>query len=131
MDDSDSSFINKTAGVEINVLASRAESRATNLRLSLSVSLFLFSQSCSRLCLAPRQGNSDSWKVFNFLQRKAGQVAALDLGYKATSVAPGKKFVYLLQSDDFNPEDLKDAFVVYQGASWTMVSWMLTRTPTA
>lgn len=64
-----------------------------------------------------RQANSDSWKVFNFLQRKAGQVAALDLGYKSTPVKPGKSFVYLLQSDDFDAEALKGAFVVYQGAS--------------
>jgi hypothetical protein len=66
--------------------------------------------------VSTRQANSDSWKVFNFLQRKAGQVAALDLGYKSTPVKPGKSFVYLLQSDDFDAEALKGAFVVYQGA---------------
>lgn len=62
-----------------------------------------------------------SWNVFNLLQEKASQVAALDLGLKAgikdlKSLSP--KVLYLLGADD--ADVLKgnipsDVFVIYQG----------------
>lgn len=64
---------------------------------------------------------SPNWKVFNILQEKASQVAALDLGYKAG--VPdlrklGAKLVYLLGADEtvVSRDDLpSDAIVIYQG----------------
>lgn len=58
------------------------------------------------------------WRVMNVLQRNASQVAALDLGYKATGAPAGAapKLVYLLGADSVPQEQLKGAFVVYQGS---------------
>ncbi|KAH8916126.1 NADH-ubiquinone oxidoreductase 78 kDa subunit, mitochondrial [Atractiella rhizophila] len=58
------------------------------------------------------------WKGLSFLQRLASRTAAYDIGFVPTpssaSVTP--KFIYLLNSDDFDPKSIpKDAFVVYQG----------------
>eukprot|EP00730_Choanoeca_flexa_P005259 TRINITY_DN11917_c1_g2_i1.p1 TRINITY_DN11917_c1_g2~~TRINITY_DN11917_c1_g2_i1.p1 ORF type:complete len:733 (+),score=259.80 TRINITY_DN11917_c1_g2_i1:38-2200(+) len=66
--------------------------------------------------VAAKGKGSEDWKVLNVLQRKAGQVAALDLGYQGTGSVQGKKVVYLLNADDVNEEELKDAFVIYQGS---------------
>lgn len=58
------------------------------------------------------------WNVLNVLHRRAGQVAALDLGYRAgvpAEAATKAKFVFLLGSDAPPKELLDDAFVVYQG----------------
>ncbi|XP_069111748.1 NADH-ubiquinone oxidoreductase 75 kDa subunit, mitochondrial-like [Argopecten irradians] len=63
----------------------------------------------------------DSWKVLNVLHRVAGQVAALDLGFKAgvdyiRQNPP--KVLYLLGADEgaITRADLpKDCFVIYQG----------------
>ncbi|XP_059048656.1 NADH-ubiquinone oxidoreductase 75 kDa subunit, mitochondrial isoform X2 [Achroia grisella] len=62
-----------------------------------------------------------NWKVLNVLQRSAGAVAALDLGYRAGAAAAlqaAPRVVFLLGADsgvvrrDRLP---KDAFVIYQG----------------
>lgn len=58
-----------------------------------------------------------SWKTLNVLHRHAGQVAALDLGYRAgVPDTAAAKFVYLLGSDNPPKELLRNAFVVYQGS---------------
>lgn len=63
----------------------------------------------------------ETWKVFNVLQKVAGQVAALDLGYQAgvDSVKSSKpKVLYLLGADEglITREDLpSDCFIIYQG----------------
>ncbi|XP_052755065.1 NADH-ubiquinone oxidoreductase 75 kDa subunit, mitochondrial [Galleria mellonella] len=62
-----------------------------------------------------------NWKVLNVLQRSAGAVAALDLGYRpgvATALAAQPRVVFLLGADGgvVTREQLpKDAFVIYQG----------------
>jgi len=59
--------------------------------------------------------------VLNILQRNAGQVGALDIGYKpGVAALKGKtiKFLYLLGADEglVGRNDVaKDAFIVYQG----------------
>lgn len=67
------------------------------------------------------RGNVDpSWRVLNVLQRVAGQVAALDLGYSAGVAAVREqrpKVVYLLGADEgaITREDLSsDTIVIYQ-----------------
>ncbi|CAO3643369.1 unnamed protein product [Cunninghamella blakesleeana] len=59
----------------------------------------------------------DNWNGFNVLQRAAARTAAYDVGFvPTTKVAEASKFVYLLNADEINTEDVpKDAFVVYQG----------------
>ncbi|XP_072434696.1 NADH-ubiquinone oxidoreductase 75 kDa subunit, mitochondrial [Chiloscyllium punctatum] len=63
----------------------------------------------------------DNWRVLNVLQRVAGQVAALDLGYKAGVDYIRKnppKVLFLLGADSgcITREHLpKDCFIVYQG----------------
>jgi NADH dehydrogenase (ubiquinone) Fe-S protein 1 len=57
----------------------------------------------------------EGWSVFNVLQRKASQVAALDLGFTSAPRKAAPKFVYLLGADETPAESLKGAFVVYQG----------------
>uniref|UniRef100_A0A6M2DT30 NADH-ubiquinone oxidoreductase 75 kDa subunit, mitochondrial n=1 Tax=Xenopsylla cheopis TaxID=163159 RepID=A0A6M2DT30_XENCH len=63
----------------------------------------------------------DDWKVLNVLQRNQGQVAALDLGYKAGTeglhINP-PKVLFLLGADEksLKKEDLPgDCFIIYQG----------------
>lgn len=52
----------------------------------------------------------------NVLHTAAGQVAALDIGYKAGTPTSNKpKFVWLLGAESVPPEVTDDAFVVYQG----------------
>jgi len=53
--------------------------------------------------------------TMNVLHTAAGQVAALDIGYKAGVPAAKPKFVYLLGSESVPPEVTDGAFVVYQG----------------
>eukprot|EP00794_Sanderia_malayensis_P003367 gene3367-3856_t len=59
------------------------------------------------------------WRVLNVLHRVAGQVAALDIGYKpGTENMTSPKFLYLLGADSgsISRENLpKDCYVVYQG----------------
>uniref|UniRef100_A0A914X1D5 NADH-ubiquinone oxidoreductase 75 kDa subunit, mitochondrial n=1 Tax=Plectus sambesii TaxID=2011161 RepID=A0A914X1D5_9BILA len=71
-----------------------------------------------------RSKQSDkSWKVVNVLQRVAGQVAALDIGYKPSveALREGKKSIkllFLLGADEasVSRRDIgSDTFVVYQG----------------
>ncbi|GMM35116.1 hypothetical protein DASC09_024410 [Saccharomycopsis crataegensis] len=63
--------------------------------------------------------NTPEWNGFNVLQREASRAGALDIGFVAPSksvAAATPKIVYLLNADEFNPEDIpKDAFVIYQG----------------
>jgi NADH dehydrogenase (ubiquinone) Fe-S protein 1 len=61
-------------------------------------------------------------KVLNILHRNAGQVAALDLGYKPISafdkIKKSIKFLYLIGSDEheYKRSDFgEDVFIVYQG----------------
>lgn len=71
----------------------------------------------------PPQGSGceEDWKVLNVLHRVAGQVAALDLGYKAgvaEVVAARPKVLWLLGADagTLTRADLpQDCFVIYQG----------------
>eukprot|EP01137_Pigoraptor_chileana_P010433 Opistho-2@60063 len=60
--------------------------------------------------LAPQAG----WKSLNVLQRAAGQVAALDIGYRPTAVAGEPKLLYLLNADE-TVSPRAGSFVVYQG----------------
>jgi NADH dehydrogenase (ubiquinone) Fe-S protein 1 len=59
------------------------------------------------------------WSVLNVLHRVAGQVGAMDVGYKTNNLDMSKmKFLYLLGADDgsVTKEMLpEDCFVVYQG----------------
>jgi NADH dehydrogenase (ubiquinone) Fe-S protein 1 len=59
------------------------------------------------------------WNGFNILHRDIGNIGALELGIRLHDKNRSKKnpkLVYLLQSDNYNPEDIpKDAFVIYQG----------------
>ncbi|XP_044740304.1 NADH-ubiquinone oxidoreductase 75 kDa subunit, mitochondrial [Chrysoperla carnea] len=71
--------------------------------------------------LIANQLNQPDWKVLNILQKVAGQVAALDIGYKA-GVADLKALnptvLFLLGADELpiSKDDLpKDCFVIYQG----------------
>ncbi|XP_002742151.1 NADH-ubiquinone oxidoreductase 75 kDa subunit, mitochondrial-like [Saccoglossus kowalevskii] len=63
----------------------------------------------------------EGWRVLNVLHRVAGQVAALDLGYKAGVEAIRNnppKVLFLLGADEgtITRDDLpKDCFVIYQG----------------
>jgi NADH dehydrogenase (ubiquinone) Fe-S protein 1 len=68
------------------------------------------------------RGQSGDRKVLNILQRNAGQVAALDLGYKPMSEFEKNKknikFVYLIGADEHNLKRSDfgdDVFIVYQG----------------
>eukprot|EP00043_Microstomoeca_roanoka_P012919 m.125656 g.125656 ORF g.125656 m.125656 type:complete len:712 (+) comp15626_c2_seq1:115-2250(+) len=58
---------------------------------------------------------SDDWKVFNVLQRSAGQVGALDLGYGSGSLEE-TDVVWLMHADDFDEKALEGKFVIYQGS---------------
>ncbi|XP_043931795.1 NADH-ubiquinone oxidoreductase 75 kDa subunit, mitochondrial [Protopterus annectens] len=66
-------------------------------------------------------GVEGSWKVMNVLHRVAGQVASLDLGYKAGVSEIRKnppKVLFLLGADagSITRQDLpKDCFIIYQG----------------
>lgn len=58
------------------------------------------------------------WTGYNVLQRAASRTAAYDVGFVPSAAASKAtpKFVYLLNSDDFEPSQIpRDAFVVYQG----------------
>ena len=69
----------------------------------------------------------EDWNGFNVLHTKASSVGALDLGFvpekKTTDMTTllrdiqqdAIKLVYLLGVDSLSKEDLKDAFVIYQG----------------
>jgi len=72
--------------------------------------------------LAATLRNNSGNKVLNILQRNAGKVAAMDLGYKPLSFAKSQmkqyKFVYLIGADEtgLTRQDFhEDAFIVYQG----------------
>jgi hypothetical protein len=78
-------------------------------------SLILPRHHISHLIIVYQAASAEDWKVLNLLQRKANQVAALDLGYQGRASLAGKKVVYLLNADDINADELKDAFVIYQG----------------
>lgn len=75
------------------------------------------------LLLANSLNKDKNWKVLNILQKVAGQVAALDLGYtpgvqNLKEIQP--KVLFLLGADDglVKREDLpSDCFVIYQGKS--------------
>lgn len=75
-----------------------------------------------KLCLrlAKRFINKDKkWNGFNILHKDIGNVGALDIGVKLYDKNRNKKtpkLVYLLNCDDYVPEDIpEDAFVIYQG----------------
>ena len=59
------------------------------------------------------------WNGFNVLHKDVGNIGALELGiklYDKKRQSKSPKLVYLLQCDNYNPDDIpKDAFVVYQG----------------
>ncbi|XP_003743952.1 NADH-ubiquinone oxidoreductase 75 kDa subunit, mitochondrial [Galendromus occidentalis] len=66
------------------------------------------------------QNTTEDWKVFNVLHRVAGQVAALDLGYRAGAdeIAANKPaLLYMLGADEaaVDRKDLQNCFIVYQG----------------
>ncbi|CAB3398005.1 unnamed protein product [Caenorhabditis bovis] len=71
--------------------------------------------------LATKVGSGKDVKVFNVLQRWAGQTGALDVGYKAGTASIRKtpiKFLYLLGADEGKVTKANldpQAFVVYQG----------------
>merc|ERR1719266_2190290 len=71
--------------------------------------------------LRKSSGCAEDWKVLNVLHRVAGQVAVLDLGYKAgvaEVVAARPKVLWLLGADagTLTRADLpQDCFVIYQG----------------
>ena len=58
------------------------------------------------------------WNGYNIMHDSAGRVGALDLGFlpgPKAAEAPKPKLVWLLNSDDFDAEDVpEDAFVIYQ-----------------
>ena len=58
------------------------------------------------------------WNGYNIMHDSAGRVGALDLGFLPgphAAQAPKPKLVWLLNSDDFDAEDIPDdAFVIYQ-----------------
>jgi NADH dehydrogenase (ubiquinone) Fe-S protein 1 len=60
-----------------------------------------------------------NWNGFNLLHRDVGNVGALELGiklYDKNRENKSPKLVYLLQSDNYNADDIpKDAYVIYQG----------------
>lgn len=60
-----------------------------------------------------------NWNGFNVLHRDIGNIGALELGvklYDKNRNNKSPKLVYLLQSDNYNPDDIpKDAYVIYQG----------------
>lgn len=57
------------------------------------------------------------WKILNVLQQVAGQVAALDLGFKPYNNLPAAKVLYLLGADNESITKSKPAgtTVIYQG----------------
>ncbi|KAM0786777.1 NADH dehydrogenase (ubiquinone) 78K chain precursor, 5-prime end [Microbotryomycetes sp. NB124-2] len=60
----------------------------------------------------------EGWNGYNVLQRAASRTAAYDIGFvpSAEAAKTTPKFVYLLNADDFTPNQIpRDAFVVYQG----------------
>ncbi|RDD38589.1 NADH-ubiquinone oxidoreductase 75 kDa subunit, mitochondrial [Trichoplax sp. H2] len=77
----------------------------------------------SKLChrLKSSKNIEANWRVLNVLHRSAGQVAALDIGYRsgvADIKANKPKFLFMLNADEnkIKREDLDpDCFVVYQG----------------
>ena len=68
----------------------------------------------------PLVDSANGWNGLNVLHDTASRVGALDIGipaYRGSETTEGAKFVYILGSDDFRPEDIpEDAFVVYQGS---------------
>jgi NADH dehydrogenase (ubiquinone) Fe-S protein 1 len=75
-----------------------------------------------KLCLrlAKRFINKEKkWNGFNILHKDVGNIGALELGirlYDKNRQSKSPKLVYLLNCDDYNPDDIpKDAFVIYQG----------------
>ena len=72
-----------------------------------------------KLALSLENTDKD-WKVFNVLHRVAGQVAALDLGYKAGAkeITDNKPaLLYMLGADEgvVDRKDLLNCFIIYQG----------------
>ena len=61
------------------------------------------------------------WNGYNILHDSASRVSALDIGFLPgpnADKAPSPKLVWLLNADDWQPEDIpKDAVVIYQ-VSW-------------
>lgn len=62
---------------------------------------------------------SKFWNGFNILHRDVGNIGALELGVKLYDKKRNNKnpkLVYLLQCDNYIPEDIpEDAYVIYQG----------------
>jgi NADH dehydrogenase (ubiquinone) Fe-S protein 1 len=63
--------------------------------------------------------NQKSWNGFNILHKDVGNIGALELGiklYDKNRADKSPKLVYLLNCDDYIPEDIpQDAYVIYQG----------------
>ena len=53
--------------------------------------------------------------MFNVLQRAAGQVGALDLGFGSKSLKDAD-VVWLMHADDVDEKELQGKFVIYQGS---------------
>jgi len=105
----------KAAKKPVIVLGSTALQRKDGLAIHANVSTLAQNIRTSSGCGA-------NWRVLNVLQRHAGQVAALDLGYKAgvDQVRDSQpKLLFLLGADEetVTRADLpKDCFVVYIGS---------------
>jgi len=56
----------------------------------------------------------EGWNGFNILHNEANSVGLLDLSFGGNNI-DNKKLIYLLNADDFDSVNTKDAFVVYQG----------------
>jgi len=105
----------KAAKKPVIVVGSTALQRKDGLAIHANVSALAQNVRTSSGC-------GDSWRVLNVLHRHAGQVAALDLGYKAgvDYVRDSKpQLLFLLGADEetvTRAELPKDCFVVYIGS---------------
>ncbi|EDQ89187.1 uncharacterized protein MONBRDRAFT_37042 [Monosiga brevicollis MX1] len=71
---------------------------------------------CQHLASTSKSFDSADWKVLSTLQRQAGQVAALDLGYVPQPDLKDAEVVYLMHADNVDAEELKGKTVIYQGS---------------
>ncbi|EGD82631.1 NADH-ubiquinone oxidoreductase 75 kDa subunit [Salpingoeca rosetta] len=69
----------------------------------------------SKIAQQSQAFGSGEWRVFNVLQRSAGQVAALDLGYTSASLKDAD-VVWLMHADQFDEKELEGKTVIYQGS---------------